>query len=604
MVELFGVPPISGNLGDRVRRTFARMLMVVASVFALGLAGVTWQWNKANVNAFNYQEAAALAEKNANEFKAAEALAKQRLKESRQIVNEYFTEVAAPNGPLANLPGAEDLRRSLLVKARDYYVDFVAQSSESDDEETRLEFAQANVRLGVIIHKLDPGSATAQDALNTGVTELRGLIADADEFSIVHQEALADALTEVLRIDVSQNRKASSVAASEEIVAIRKQVDAELDDLDSLLQVGMATSNLALVHNIFGSKQEENEAVTETLLIGAELLVERDDDPKTLLNVSKFNLNAASLSGWREGKWEEAKGQLETAVELVTRELDFGELEEERLQQLSMAYQNIAMVYFQCKDVPASQEAFRRNLECAAELVELKPQFPHYKSQLAASWGNYFTFLARLGKQDEAFVAVNNWARISVELAHSHPDSLAYVKTATYAERIRSNVSPLSDASTAVFLNREKLLRQQLALAPAADNTRSDLVFVLGCQPQLSDEASDEELTELLELSDFVDEKEQPKYNEQLCRALALVRNEQAAEALEILDSIVEEKRLPDWPVIRGLAQAATADWDAAVASLQQADEEIAAYKKPLDPLPYATWVLRAELRKQVHGRD
>lgn len=588
---------VRANEEAKRRKTFSRMLVVVAGVFAMGLAGVIWQWNQANLNAANFKTAATEAKKNAEEFKLAESLAKQRLKESRGIVDDYFTEIAAPSGALAKLPGAGDLRRSLLLKAKDYYIKFVAESKDDDNKETRQEYAMANIRLGEIIHKLDPASQPAFDAFNFGIEELRILIEeDGDAFSETHWTSLGDGLTELSRTLSAAGRKQEYLQAAKELVEVRKHINENIDSDDTLLQLAMAESNLSGGHQDLRNKEEEFEAISQALQIGDLLLVNNGDSPKYLLNISRFHTNAGSYFGWTIHDWDQARKHLETALELVSRDLDFGEYEEKRLELITLIHRNIAMVYYHCKDIPASRKSFELNLEYAQKLASRNPLFPDYEFRLAAGWGNYSTFLFRLRKIEDAMAAHDKHRIICQTLATNYPTESNFIEAATSAQAQYCNFLPVNEENTIQFLGREKLLRQHMAQFPKVVKARQDLAIVLGS-------SSAEKNKELLELTAFVEKQKKPGLYPICARALALLRNNQTEEAIKMLE-LQKDKKSSEWQVIRSLAHVHSDQFEAAELCMGKADEIIATHKPGQYPHPYFVFLLQDEIRRHLQAKQ
>src|SRR5205823_1441417 len=76
-------------------------------------------------------------------------------RETRQAVDEFFTEVSESPRLLRKEPGTQELRKALLQRAREYYERFLARSG--DDPSVRVETAAACHRLAWTLHELAPG---------------------------------------------------------------------------------------------------------------------------------------------------------------------------------------------------------------------------------------------------------------------------------------------------------------------------------------------------------------------------------------------------------------------------------------------------------------
>ena len=126
---------------ERKRRTSTMWLSgaILAAVTA-GLLGALLLWNQS-------EKSKALAEANA-------VLADERFLTAKRTVDEYLTEVAN-NKALSATPGTQQLRKTLLEKAKTYYTAFV--STRPDDPKMQDELAEAHFSLGLIAQELEPG---------------------------------------------------------------------------------------------------------------------------------------------------------------------------------------------------------------------------------------------------------------------------------------------------------------------------------------------------------------------------------------------------------------------------------------------------------------
>ena len=126
---------------ERKRRTTTMWLSgaILAAVTA-GLLGALFFWNQS-------EKSKVLAEANA-------ILADERFLTAKRTVDEYLTEVANSKTLLAT-PGNQQLRKTLLEKAKTYYTAFV--STRPDDPKMQEELAAAHCSLGRIATQLEPG---------------------------------------------------------------------------------------------------------------------------------------------------------------------------------------------------------------------------------------------------------------------------------------------------------------------------------------------------------------------------------------------------------------------------------------------------------------
>jgi tetratricopeptide (TPR) repeat protein len=143
--EAVAARPIGGL--ERARRWCRRrplvagLLAAVAVLALAGVGGVTYQWRRAEAHLVEAERQRARAEAN--------------VRETRKVVNEFFTQVS--DSTLLNVPGMQPLRKDLLERARRYYQDLLAR--HGDDPALRHDLAEAQYRLGRITSLLDSKEA-------------------------------------------------------------------------------------------------------------------------------------------------------------------------------------------------------------------------------------------------------------------------------------------------------------------------------------------------------------------------------------------------------------------------------------------------------------
>ncbi|MFO0876118.1 MAG: protein kinase [Gemmataceae bacterium] len=142
-------------------RVLAASLIVMASL--VGIAGVVAVQVQANRD---------LAEKNA-ELEVAREQAEERFQEAREAVDQFYTEVSENPRLLAREPGTQELRKTLLLKAKAYYEKFAIE--RADDPSLKLETAKAFYRLANITNDMAVGKES-EELYRTTIERYRALI--------------------------------------------------------------------------------------------------------------------------------------------------------------------------------------------------------------------------------------------------------------------------------------------------------------------------------------------------------------------------------------------------------------------------------------------
>jgi serine/threonine protein kinase/tetratricopeptide (TPR) repeat protein len=156
--------PVAERAWRWCRRNPAVAGLVALLILALvaGVAGVTWQWRRAEGNLQAALRQQARADSNA--------------RKARQAFEEAFTRVS--ESKLVGVPGVQPLRQELLEAAQRYYRDFVEEARA--DPELQADLAAAHFRVASIDIFLDQGEA-AGAALKEGVDLVERLLQEHPE---------------------------------------------------------------------------------------------------------------------------------------------------------------------------------------------------------------------------------------------------------------------------------------------------------------------------------------------------------------------------------------------------------------------------------------
>ncbi len=149
---LHGVPILARPVGSlewtwrwcRRNRRVAALAAALVLAVTIGLAGVLWQWQRAEAEAREARTWAAEADHQRQQ-------AHQDFLRARAAVDKYLTEVSEDADLKAH--NLEPLRRKLLLTARDYYEEFVR--AYPTDPDLQAELGRAYGRLGIIAAILD-----------------------------------------------------------------------------------------------------------------------------------------------------------------------------------------------------------------------------------------------------------------------------------------------------------------------------------------------------------------------------------------------------------------------------------------------------------------
>jgi tetratricopeptide (TPR) repeat protein len=181
----------------RRRPLVAGLAAVALGLFAAGLAGVLWQWRRAEANAAEASAARDRAEASLQD-------ADVSFRQARAAVDRFFNRVYSE--PEFSRPGMRSIRRQALQDALGYYQGFLRQ--RGDDPSVRAELAEGYYRVGYITAEI-ADKAEALEAFRHAVELYQGL-ADAypDNRDFQHHAALGRHEAGLMLVALSRSAEA------------------------------------------------------------------------------------------------------------------------------------------------------------------------------------------------------------------------------------------------------------------------------------------------------------------------------------------------------------------------------------------------------------
>lgn len=491
------------NLLERSARWIARRRRAAAAVglamiitTALSIASVAW------VSAANQRTKQALAASQENLSQAQAHYA-----QARQVVDHFGGKVA---DRLADLPGAESLRRDLLLDTLGYYQQF--SNSAAADQRLSTDLAATHFKAAAIAERLGDrgaavkgyqtavdnwrgltrGSATdeSKSSLALGLSCLARVLAGGGEFeradrlfaeAIALQRSLADAipenaaraasLAETLCNSGLARRRAGhnnhAVDLMRQGISLYEQALRLAPDCPQTLRdLAVAQNNLS---DTLGSESlDEALAASHAAQAIMRRLAELDpSSPQYLADLAMTHNNLAALEG-AAGHWRLAADLYRDAAEQISRLVDSNPFIPRHRRELAMARSNLALALAQIGEGDASSEAFDAAETVLTELAEDFPEESIYMSSLAALWNNRGVVLRGAGLHEAALEA--------------------FGQAITRQEAVFSDQepSPLEvDLLSRQYVNYATALRDldRPAEADAAEQKRQDLIAVSSQQP-------------------------------------------------------------------------------------------------------------------------
>lgn len=346
--------------------------------------------------------------------------ARQRAEENfhtaLRAVNDMLTEVAEEQ--LANEPRMEKKRRALLVKAKNYYEQFLDE--RGSDPNLRKETALAYQRLADISRLLGD-NVTARTDYDRAIALLGPLIADTHGDPALRQ-VLAESYCYLGEVQRVTGKNAEAQEAYEQALDQQKRLAAEFPDRPAFRQdLARTHYNLGILFKDSQRPQLSEKAFGEAVLILKRLVADYPNEPTYQQHLARAYLNLGPVLR-ASGRPKEAETVYQQALRLQTGLVATDPLNPAFRYELAVTDNNLG---FLLESMQRHAEATKVHHDAVRLLNELMVQFPSvpvYRKELANSQNNLAIVLARTGDKP---AAEQNWRQaltIFEKLAAETPD--------------------------------------------------------------------------------------------------------------------------------------------------------------------------------------
>ena len=393
---------VRANEETKRRKTFSRMLMLVAGVFAIGLAGVLWQWSKAKtaqglaeksaVKSMADATAAEKSRKEAVEAKKEAEVAAKRSRDTLQIVrNSFFLTLSPRENKEAH---KKLLARDVLFKAKE-------RLSESELDDT------GRVELMFMISNCLRYIGEYEDALESWQESLKlctSLYGEENNNSMHAMHRVGYMLTVL-------GRQNEAIPIFEKSLKLLERVRGE-DHRETMLTV----SNLARAYQSAGRNDKALEMHEKTMNIMVEKFGPEHRDSLTC----RANVAVGYL---KQGKQAVALKQLE-------------ELTPHMISVLGEGHPNTLAVRGYLADIYASLGRTDKAIKISKDIVKLHKNRSGDKHPMTLTalndLANQYT---KAGQLDKSIPLYENTLPMFEELGEKHPNTLATMKNLGVAYR-------------------------------------------------------------------------------------------------------------------------------------------------------------------------
>jgi len=381
-------------------------------------------------------------------------------RETRQAVDEFFTEVSENPQLLRKEPGTQELRKALLQRARDYYEQFLARWG--DDPTVRVETGAACHRLAFLLHELAPGTKSQEMYLRARAIRAELLSHAPTDTTRIRDLAATENALGTLHAELGQTSEALELLESAR--AGRKRVaDAAPDRAQDARDLARTLSNIGFVRHVLGHLPQGLEACRAAISILERLLRDRPDDVD-----SAFELGRALTSmAWLE--WE--TGQRTAALATVARAREVHEKlhaahagRSEYALELTKTLNNQSIMFAGQNRPDEARQGYEKARDIQEKLARENPGVVEYLEGVASTQNNLGALLRSLRKLPESAAAFRRALEIQDQLARDHAEVPAYTLAVARAHNNLGVVErEMGDRELAVTdLQRARVIEEKL----------------------------------------------------------------------------------------------------------------------------------------------
>ncbi|MBY0523723.1 MAG: tetratricopeptide repeat protein [Gemmataceae bacterium] len=317
-----------------------------------------------------------------------------------QAVNDMLTEVAEDQ--LANEPRMEKKRRALLVKAKNYYEQFLQE--RSNDPKLRKETALAYQRLADISRLLgdyEPARAEYAKAIDL-LASLVNSSPDDPEL----RRALADSYSNLGEVQRTTGKSAAAQEAYEQALKLQERLVAEFADKPLYRQdLARTQYNLGILFKDTERPQLAEKALRDAAAVLSQLVTQHPKEPTYQQHLARAYLNLGPVLR-ASGRAKDAEDTYREAIRLQAGLVAKDGLNPAYRCELAVTDNNLGFLLESMKRHAEAAKAHQDAVDLLSELVVQFPSVPVYQKELANSRNNLAIVLARTG---EWKTAEKNW---------------------------------------------------------------------------------------------------------------------------------------------------------------------------------------------------
>jgi serine/threonine protein kinase len=402
------------------------------------------------------------------------AAALTRAQENFQRAEKHFLQARAAvdhfgvqlSDRLVEVPGAEPVRRDLLLDSLHYYQQFAIDAG--NDASLRQETAIAHFKSAVIAARL--GAVTdAAGEYETSQKLLTELLRDTPTAVEARaQLGLAHNNLGLLYASSGKNDAARTEYAA--AIAIQQQLLRDARDNATFVgQLAESQANLGLLLDQLGDNRGAQRALESAVNVLRPLA---DLQPNNFENIHNLAIACNNLSYvLRAADPQAAEAASQEAITILEHARVPSGDPEMFQDDLALCYNNLAALKSQPGHWDEAIASHRHAIDLQERMVRKSPSVVRYRSDLAVSLNNLGVAYCRASQPDDADAAFHRARELFAELAADYPDLLSF--RSSLAAQLNNQALALSEINRhaeAISIYREAISSQESCRDRAPDS--------------------------------------------------------------------------------------------------------------------------------------
>lgn len=442
------------TIPDRLHKWARRHRRVVATIAAGGLLAVLGL----AVSTFFIAREKSRAEQN---YARAEA----NFRQARRAVDHFGAQLAER---LADIPGAEQVRRELLQETLGYYHEFVTLADQ--DPALQADLAMTYTKIGTIAGEI--GAPADAVSAYRDAERILGTLAGAPAADAEHRRHLALCRNNLALLLRRQGSVSEARRMYEEAIRLQKLLVAEFPAAAQYrADLALSHNNLGLLQSDTGEPRRAEASVREALRLQEELVRAAPDDPEHLRSLAASYNNLAALASAEHAT--RAAECYDQALTYQQRAVAARPADLECQSDVALTYNNLGAAHARARRFPAAAAAYGRAIAIQGELVRTVPARTSYRRDLAVSYNNLGLMQSEWQQTADAEQSFRHALELQTALVEQHPGDVGLESS---LGGIYNNLGIVLEAAPrlaeAAEAYRHAVAHQQVAFARATSVAR------------------------------------------------------------------------------------------------------------------------------------